>query len=774
METTSPFSPVRTLIFLVAAIGCALLLIALPPPLPALLLVALCGVALWAAPPSLRLPRRIVLVLLVAWGLTQIQMFAPEYGQMALMLVVVAGLLWLAWRYPEQLDHWIRDGRLALVWVRAHRATIGRGLLLLALALCGVAAWRLQVDVLTGVRPEDSLLWLLLAAWAVISGLLLWPDALPHLEAAMPAATTPQRPMRRSAVALGALLLWICAEISGNVLRLNLFGGTWYTVQLALLLLGMLLVGYGLGGGWPRRMRLSREERWLLAGVLLLALVLRLIGLEDAIHRFVDEIHSVAAIVWLWGIPDTPILTPFGSVTAFPWLYPLAQSATVSVFGANLFALRLPSVIFGTLTVLALYALTRTLFGWRTALAAAFILATLPAHVHFSRLALNNIADPLFGVLGLAFFARALRDGQRTDWAWGGVCFGLTQYFYEGGRLLYPPLALGWLGLVALMGIPIGMGRWAWILRLLRGGLRAGAAALLIAVPVYYAYAGSGSLLTPRLQSEAKVDAPSPLEVYEHAVYPWLMFSVAHDQSWFMSGETPFIQPALLPLFLLGGALALACLRRRWALLLVLWLALTALGNGLLRDVLWSPRYVVVFPALALLLALGLRTALRTLWKVGRGERWRRRLLVALIVAVAGVQVAAYVQLQEHWYRQLRVASDWEDAVFRTAGLPHDTEVYIIVSAAIWEYNVSAMREFFDLPDHIYYMFPEELTAKSLSFLAEHADKANYVLFVNPADTETLARIRRYLPLLPPTFSPYNVPLDYQLGMYRVPRFIRK
>jgi hypothetical protein len=772
MLTTSTFSPLRTLVFLAVALFCAALLIVLPPPLPTLLLVLLSGTALWVAPRQLRLPRLLVLLLALAWALTQIYALAPAFSQTVFTLGLIAGLLLAAWRNLEQLDQWVLNGQKAFRWMLERRASFGRGLLLLALALCGVAAWRFQVAVLVGVRPVDSFLLLLAAVAMAATGHVLWPNAFPRHRVSAVLSGKGQIGGRGSAVALGALLLWICAEISGNVLRLNLFAGTWYTVQAALLLCGMAFVGYGLGGR-PRGMVLNRREALLLAGVLLLALMLRLIGLESTIHRFVDEIHSVDAIVRLWGIPDTPILTPFGTITAFPWLYPLAQSAAVSLFSPNLLALRLPSAIFGTLTVLALYALARTLFGWRTGLVAALILATLPAHIHFSRLGINNIADPLFGVLGLAFLARALRDGQRSDWAWGGVCIGLTQYFYEGGRLLYPPLVLGWLGLVALVGLTAGE-RGAWIGRLLRGGLRAGAAALLVAAPVYYAYAGAGSLLTPRLQSEAQTDPPTSQQSYEHAVYPWLMMLTATDQSWFMNGETPFVLPPLLPVFLLGAALTLACWRQQWALLLLLWLALTAFGNGLLRDVLWSPRYVVVFPALALLLALGLRLGLRVLWPTLRGGRWRQRAGAALLLALVVLQVAAFAQLQTRWYTLFRPIGDWEDALFRSADLPPDTEVYILVPGVIWEYNVNAMRVFFDLPRRIYHLFPEELTDDNLTALAARADKQAYTFFVSPNDTATLARLRRVLPLLPPTFSPYNVPPEAQLGLYRVPRFTRK
>src|SRR5690606_27829994 len=115
------------------------------------------------------------------------------------------------------------------------------------------------------------------------------------------------------------------------------------------------------------------------------------------------------------------------------------------ILGHNLTGLRIFSAVFGTLTVPALYLLARELFDRRTALLAALLLATFPPHIHFSRLGLNNIADPLFGVLALAFLVRGLKRGGLRDYALSGVMLGLTQYFYEGGKLLYPLLFGAWL-----------------------------------------------------------------------------------------------------------------------------------------------------------------------------------------------------------------------------------------------------------------------------------------------------------------------------------------
>jgi 4-amino-4-deoxy-L-arabinose transferase-like glycosyltransferase len=69
------------------------------------------------------------------------------------------------------------------------------------------------------------------------------------------------------------------------------------------------------------------------------------------------------------------------------------------LFGETTEALRLQAAIFGTLSILAAYALTRLLWGRRPALIAAALLATYHFHIHFSRNAMNNIYDALFSML---------------------------------------------------------------------------------------------------------------------------------------------------------------------------------------------------------------------------------------------------------------------------------------------------------------------------------------------------------------------------------------
>src|SRR5262249_20183377 len=79
-------------------------------------------------------------------------------------------------------------------------------------------------------------------------------------------------------------------------------------------------------------------------------------------------------------------------------------------------AIRLPAVLWGTLTVPALYWCARQLFDRLHSLAAAFLLAVSYQHVFFSQNARGYTASLLFGLLAATLLARALSDDRLGLW----------------------------------------------------------------------------------------------------------------------------------------------------------------------------------------------------------------------------------------------------------------------------------------------------------------------------------------------------------------------
>ena len=93
------------------------------------------------------------------------------------------------------------------------------------------------------------------------------------------------------------------------------------------------------------------------------------------------------------------------------------QVASVKVFGFGPLALLLPAALGGTLAVVALHDLLKTLMGARVALAGAFALAVLPVAVITSR---SDTMDSVMAAILVAAFAVAAR-GLRQ---WQGAIRG--------------------------------------------------------------------------------------------------------------------------------------------------------------------------------------------------------------------------------------------------------------------------------------------------------------------------------------------------------------
>lgn len=131
-------------------------------------------------------------------------------------------------------------------------------------------------------------------------------------------------------------------------------------------------------------------------------------------------------------------------------LYANIQAGFIAATGIHeAWTLRLPSAIFGFLTVLGIFFLTRELFKkvrWHNhiALLSAFFLAVSFWHVNFSRIGFRAIMAPFFLVWALYFLLKSVRETRSAPGAWlaslGGLAFGLGFYSYISYRVM--PLLL--------------------------------------------------------------------------------------------------------------------------------------------------------------------------------------------------------------------------------------------------------------------------------------------------------------------------------------------
>lgn len=533
----------------------------------------------------------------------------------------------------------------------------------------------------------------------------------------------------------------------------------------------------------------------LLIAIFMIALGLRLWQLETQIHYLVDELNFIEGVVTLRDQPDVRLLTPFGVVTTFTWAYPYVQAQTTALIGSSFTALRLISAVFGALGIPALYLLGATVFNRRIGLIAALLLATHPVHLHFSRLGLNNIADPLFGTLGLALAARGLKHGTMRDFAAAGACLGLTAYFYEGGRLLFTPLAalllpcLWFYGLWIDVGLPDRAALRRHMLRL-RGLALLAFVLLWVTLPVYLTLLAGGYPLASRLGSQAigstfwRTDLGySPLLEYGgRALNAALSFSYHPDSYWFYMGNTALVLPPLVPLLLLGACFAAWRAFQPGMLILLAWLLATILGNAFMATISHTARYVVALPAIALVLALGLDRTLALILRQNAVApvQWLKPFFMGALfyitVALSFMQVGYYFGLHVPWFnthflnitlREDGLGFDLIDATLRVEALPPGTPVIMAGDFFILPNNVLLVQRYWGTTDRPVELFGA-LRPLSAAVLAALPEGVRYGFFLEPHDWQTRALVERYFRLEGPYLSPHTaIPQVRQMLLFQ-------
>ncbi len=185
----------------------------------------------------------------------------------------------------------------------------------------------------------------------------------------------------------------------------------------------------------------------LLIGIILIASVLRLWRLGDVpISPDWDEValayeaHSLSTTGKdVYGEFLPVVLRSYDDYK--PALYAYLVIPSISTFGMNSQAVRLPSAVFGILTVMAFYFLAKELFKRvDIALLSTFWLAISPWHIQFSRVAFESNLGLAFNVFTVLFFIQ----GLKKPWllVLSAVFAGLNLSVYQSERVFTPLLVL--------------------------------------------------------------------------------------------------------------------------------------------------------------------------------------------------------------------------------------------------------------------------------------------------------------------------------------------
>lgn len=187
--------------------------------------------------------------------------------------------------------------------------------------------------------------------------------------------------------------------------------------------------------------------------ILLLATFLRFYNIDTIPHGlYIDEVSIGynAYSILTKGVDEHGVASPlffraFGEYKMPVEIY--LTSLSMAVFGKSEFAVRFPSALFGTLTVLLMYLLVRNVFHIQrtnqdnaesVSLLSAFLLAISPWHIQFSRGGFEANTALFFYLLGGVLFLHFLKVHRYRWFVFSVVSFIVTAYTYNAYKIIVP------------------------------------------------------------------------------------------------------------------------------------------------------------------------------------------------------------------------------------------------------------------------------------------------------------------------------------------------
>lgn len=353
-----------------------------------------------------------------------------------------------------------------------------------------------------------------------------------------------------------------------------------------------------------------------------------------------------------------------------PSLYFYIQAAFIRWLGVTTAALRLSSAIISGGTVLLLYLFAKRFWGRGVGFIAALYFAVYHYAIHFGRLGLNNIWDPLWALGSLYALARGLEERHAGWMVLAGLFTGMAIYFYLGARLV-PILA----------GVSILL--WGWgqpnFWRTHRTHLFLFAAtAFLAALPLLTFFQLHPEQFTARwrwvgifpsgwVDAEVARTGRSVLSLlWEQFLKSVLAFNAFPDPTFWYRPERPLLLFVSAVWFVWGLAYSLTHRRDRACALMLIWfLAVVIFGGVLLENPPSSPRFVMAIPPVVVMVALGMRQA-----GVLLSDLWGGKRAIAWLAAGVLLVLCSYESLRFYYgvYTPRRMFSDENTAVADAIG----------------------------------------------------------------------------------------------------------
>ena len=346
--------------------------------------------------------------------------------------------------------------------------------------------------------------------------------------------------------------------------------------------------------------------------IVFIGFILRTYRLSDIPHGFFCDEASIgynAYSILNSGRDEYGVSLPIFFQSFGEYKSPIEVYSTVpfvGLFGLSEFATRLPSTIYGLITIIIMYFIGKEISSNKSGyfgLLTAFITSTMPWLIHYNRIAFELTSYPAFFTFTMLVLIRAAR--HKSFIIPGFIFSALTFYSYSPAKLFVPLLLLGVLLIYRKMYFThkkeIGAGLLAFFI---------------LSIPLVLSFFNGAGIARFNMVSvfSAKLSfTQSVLRIVQNYI-------VQLSPSYFISGEPTFITrhfiegltPLLittLPFALIGLIHTFLTMKNNKSMqLLMYWLIIYPVAGAITASAPFTSRSIIGAPLFAILISTGITT----------------------------------------------------------------------------------------------------------------------------------------------------------------------
>ena len=415
--------------------------------------------------------------------------------------------------------------------------------------------------------------------------------------------------------------------------------------------------------------KVNRVEFSLVVVVIIAGLVVRMVALTEHPYPWSGDEASIGMEARRILNGDNTDLFNTGwsgqpNVSFLPTMF------SMLIFGENIFAIKMMSVVTGTFSILALYLLAREWFNKEIALIASGFLVAYPFHLQFSRIGVDNIFDSLMAPLVLWSVFRAVRTKSLPAYLLAGIVSGFTIFSYVGTRLV----------------LAIGMGAIVYIIIKQKGYLKTSLhflamylAGLVVTIaPMATFFIKNPNIFMTRIGQEGiflNGWLPRQMELTGQTAWQILLqqfsrtvlvFFAQNASSNFLNFNRPYLTILGAIFFVIGLAVSFRHLndQRYFVLQAWFWSVLT-LGGFLTINPPANTRLVMTIPAVGLMIAVGAWQVFKVLLQL----KFSRFLVYSLSIVLVLIFIFQDLSFYFGTYREGYYSQDANGELAMEAGL---------------------------------------------------------------------------------------------------------